>query len=58
MCVNSDGSFLCECGNGFNLAQDGKLCNGMSNECIGHDTSVKVTWHSYRAAYKEIDVIS
>ena len=29
MCTNTAGSYLCRCGRGFTLDQDGKHCNGM-----------------------------
>ena len=29
MCTNTAGSYLCRCGGGFTLDQDGKRCNGM-----------------------------
>ena len=29
MCTNTEGSYLCTCGGGFTLDQDGKRCNGM-----------------------------
>ena len=28
-CVNTIGSYYCECNDGYELASDGKSCNGM-----------------------------
>ena len=30
MCINNNGSFSCICGPGYNLADDGRRCIGMS----------------------------
>lgn len=27
MCVNTDGSYSCECQNGFEISEDGKSCD-------------------------------
>ena len=34
MCTNTDGSFSCECYNGYLLDTDGTTCNGMYKEHI------------------------
>ena len=33
VCVNDDGSFHCECNDGFNLDVDGQTCNGKKWLC-------------------------
>ena len=28
-CINTPGSYLCECDNGYSLAEDGHMCSGI-----------------------------
>ena len=33
-CANNQGSFTCSCRNGFQLASDGRSCNGKALLCV------------------------
>ena len=42
-CNNTIGSFECSCVDGYRLAFDGKICNGMYMQCMGVFLYLQVT---------------
>ena len=43
MCMNSDGSFKCECRSGYQLDRNGITCNGESSSLINR-TCMALVW--------------